>query len=180
MILLDLRRLSTWVCLFGRGSLEWQEKKGCLLTLRLAQSAVATGWALFLHYTAGQRVASHVGKAGEWPQIPCLLALHFVQRKAVTCFICLPIRFPHKSLFEAGLLGLSLVSTSVCQQAGRVHAPNTLNRNQMELLSVTFQGSLALCSLRPRLRLRILMSESLPVFATRKRSWLGRLCSFDT
>ena len=50
----------------------------------------------------------------------------FHQRKALTLFICLHIAFPHTSLFEAGLVSLSSVSTGVCQQAGSFMLPLTL------------------------------------------------------
>lgn len=97
------------------------------------------------------------GKAGcISPRSP---ALNFIQRRAVTLFICLRIGFPHKSLFEVGFLWLSSVSTSVCQQAGSglapantdpyIHSTQKSNGATGRLSSVTFQWNLALFSLGP-------------------------------
>lgn len=99
----------------------WTGKRGRALFSppRWGQSALVTSWALFLHSTASHLWPPRglLGRRWVASDPPCLLALYFIQRKAVTFFICLHTRFPRKSSFEAGLPGLSSVSTSACQQA---------------------------------------------------------------
>lgn len=115
----------------------WGERKGSFLNSVIWGHGVSTVFALDGGSSGAFPQAS--GKADVWLQIPpCLSALHFVQRRVVTLFICLHIGFLHKSLFEAGPLWLSPVNSSVCQQAGSVHAPtnadpdNTPHKSQME------------------------------------------------
>ena len=132
----------------GGVGMEWRERKGSFFNLpgwhgqlwsRGEHCFCTKQWVIW-----GLPMGCREGWQGA-SDPPCLPALHFIQRRAVTLFICLHIRFPQKSSFEAGLLGLSSVSTSICQQAGSVNAPtnadsdNTLNKNQMERFSVAFQ-----------------------------------------
>ena len=120
----DVPEYVTWVCIFGRGN---HGKRGRALFLppRWGPSAPVTRWALFLHSTAGHLWPPQGLWGRRWvaSEPPCLLALYFIQRRAVTFFICLHTRFPRKSSFEAGLPGLSSLSSSACQQAVSARAP---------------------------------------------------------
>lgn len=166
----------------------WTGKRGRALFSppRWGQSALVTRWALFLHSTASHLWPPQglLGRRWVASDPPCLLALYFIQRRAVTFFICLHTRFPRKSSFEAGLPGLSSVSTSACQQVAMPVLPLMLilirTKQISRSVSVSQLGE-ALPGVFPDLVYvyRIFMSRSLPVFATMKRSWVGLFYSFD-
>ena len=133
----DVPEYVTWVCIFGRGN-HGKRGRAVFSPPRWGQWAPVTRWALFLHSTAGHLWPPHLwlwGRRWVASEPPCLLALYFIQRRAVTFFICLHTRFPRKSSFEAGLPGLSSGSTSV------VNKPSVLMLPLMLILIRTRQKS---------------------------------------
>ena len=140
-------------------SLPWTGKReeGLFFTSQVGTVSSSQGVSIVLALSTGRLWPPQ----GLWGRLwvashpPCVLALYFIQRRAVAFFICLHTRFPRRSSFGAGLPGLSSASSSACQQAGRVHAPHwcwlwcTLSGNLTERSSVTLQWSLARCLPRP-------------------------------
>lgn len=98
--------------------MDWQERKGSLFASQMGTVSSGHKLSTVPALNSKSSVASPgaVGKAVSSFRPPMSPGLVFHPEEG-SYIICLHTRFPRKSSFEAGLPGLSSVSTSACQQA---------------------------------------------------------------